>query len=150
MKHYQKRSNKTVGIDFDGVFNRLIPPMQWMINSLRPDDIWDRSHLNKLRSFILKTYSYLPFSLDGRVVNKIPRNVYIISGRIIKRSDAIKLLEKYGFRFFFFRPNNKIGEVEWKLKMCKLLGVTEFYDDRPYVVERLRANGIDAKLWRTK
>lgn len=124
--------------------------MQWMMNNLRPDDIWERSHLGKLRSFILKVYSYLPFILNGRVVDKIPRDIFIISGRVIKRSDARRLLEKYGFRFFFFRPSNKIGELEWKLRICKLLGVTEFYDDRPYIVERLRANGFNAKLWREK
>jgi hypothetical protein len=142
----QRKSKKVVGMDYDGVFNRLIPPMQWMMNRLRPDDIWERSHLGKLRSFILKVYSYLPFILDGRIVDKTSRNVYIISGRIIKRSDAKKLLEKYGFRFFFFRPHYKIGEFEWKLRMCRLLGVTEFYDDRPYIVERLRKEGIDARL----
>jgi len=137
-------------MDFDGVFNRLIPPMQWLMKSLRPGDIWERSHLTKLLSLILQTYSHLPFIIDGRTVDKTPRTVFIISGRIIKRSKARKILERYGFRFFFFRPCSNIGEFEWKLRTCRLLGVTEFYDDRPSIVERLRQNNIDAKVWREK
>jgi len=137
-------------MDFDGVFNILIPPMQWIMKSLRPGDIWERSHLTKLLSLILKIYSHLPFIIDGRTVDNTPRTVFIISGRVIKRSKARKILEKYGFRFFFFRPCNSIGEFEWKLRTCRLLGVTEFYDDRPSIVERLRQNNIDAKIWREK
>jgi hypothetical protein len=142
----QGKSKKVIGMDFDGVLNKLIPPIQWIMYTMRTGDIWDRSHLSKLRTCIVKLYSFVPFCLDGRVVDKTPRTVFIISGRVLRRSEARKLLEKNGFRFFFFRPNNKIGEFEWKLRMCKLLGVTEFYDDRPSIVERLRKEGIDARL----
>lgn len=146
MKH--QRKSRVIGVDFDGILNRLFPPMQLIMYNLRPGDIWERSHLGKLRHFIIKTYAYLPFSPDGRIIDKLPRTVFIISGRIIRSSNARKLLGKYGFRFFFFRPYESIGEFEWKLRMCKLLSVTEFYDDRSYIVEKLRENGIDARLWR--
>jgi hypothetical protein len=144
----KQRKNEVLGTDFDGIFNVLLPPIQKIMYDMRPGDLWERSHLTKIRVLIVKLYSYLPFILNGDVVNTTPRNAYIISGRIIRSSAAKKSLEKYGFRFFFFRPNSKISELEWKLRMCKLLGITEFYDDRPEIVKQLRMSGIKAHLWK--
>lgn len=124
--------------------------MQWIMFYSRPNDIFERSHLTKLRSFIIRIHSYLPFTLDGKTIDYLPRETIVISGRTMRSKVAEKQLKELGFRYLFFRPTLKISELEWKIRMCKILGITEFYDDRPYIVMKLRENGIDAKLWREK
>lgn len=146
----QKRSKRIIALDYDGVLNKLFPPMQWIMFYSRPNDIVERTHLTKLRSFIIRIHSYLPFSLDEQIIDYLPRDIIVISGRTLRSKVAERELKELGFRYLFFRPTLKISELEWKIRMCKILGITEFYDDRPYIVEELRQNGINAYLWRKK
>jgi hypothetical protein len=144
----KRKSDKVLGFDFDGVFNRVLPPMHWVAIYSRPNDLIRRAHLDKLRTFMFRLYGYLPFLLDGTSIDKIPRDAIIISGRSLNREIAEEELRKLGFKYFYFRNNWRITEFQWKLRICKSLKITDFYDDRPTIVERLRKNGINAKLWR--
>lgn len=135
---------------FDGVFNRILPPMHWVMIYSRPNDLIRRAHLEKFRTLLIRLYGYLPFLLDGKSIDRIPRDAIVISARTLHHEIAEEKLRELGFKYLYFRNNLRISEFEWKLRMCKSVGITEFYDDRPYIVERLRANGIEAKLWREK
>lgn len=116
----------------------------------RPNDLIRRAHLDSFRILLIRLYGYLPFLLDGKSIDRIPRDAIVISARTLGREKAEKELRDLGFKYLYFRNNLNISEFQWKVRMCKSLSITEFYDDRPCIVEKLRENGIDAKLWRRK
>jgi len=80
-----------------------------------------------------------------RILDNISRDSYIISGRINKHSEIKRNLRNLGFSNIYLRPNDRIPETSFKIKMCKKLGITLYIEDRLYVIKRLRFNKINAK-----
>jgi hypothetical protein len=133
---------------FDGVLNKLIPPVEWIMKSCRPNDLIDRAHLSWLRSKIIITYAYLPLILNGNAINICSKEMFIISGRNIRSKKAEDKLRELGFNRLYFRPNPNISELDWKILMCKKLHIKYFVDDRPFIIEKLQENGITAVEWK--
>lgn len=133
-----------LGFDFDGVLNRLPKPFEAFMRYAYPDDILKRAGLGKLREIIFKLIAQLPMTLDGRIIDAIPRSAPIISGRFTRKEVAKKKLKKLGFYNFHFRKDHSIHETVFKINKCKDLKIDIYFEDRLYVVKRLRANGIEA------
>lgn len=139
-----------LAFDFDGVLNRLPKPFEIFMRYTAPDDLLSRAKLGKLKIIIVIFIAHLPFNLNGRVIDTIPRDATIISGRTTNRKKAEHLLRKLGFKNICFRETLEISELSFKIKTCKELGVEILVEDRLYILKRIRANGItgvDIREW---
>lgn len=137
-----------IAFDFDGVLNRLPKPIERFMRSFRPNSIINKNYL--LTEIIFNIIVRLPIVLDGRLLDYIPRNTAIISGRCTRVNEIKKKLVKLGFNNLHFRNDISIKETSFKIHKCKELGIKIFFEDRLYVIERLRANGIigvDIREW---
>jgi len=115
-----------------------------------PNDIFHRAGLDKLERLLVTIIAVLPLNLDGKFINSVPKNSVVISGRITQREKAERLLRRSGFKNLYFRDTLEISETAFKIKTSKNLGILVFVEDRLYVIERLRANGIngvDVREW---
>ena len=87
----------------------------------------------------------MPLRIDKDFIKTMSKDCVIISGRVNKHNKIIEIFKKFGIINIHLRPNHKISETEFKINKCKELKVTTYYDDRKYIVKRLKANGIDAR-----
>lgn len=133
-----------LGFDFDGVLNRLPKPFEIFMRYTSPDDILMRAGLGKLRGIIFKLIAQLPMTLDGRIIDAVPRDSPIISGRFTRSKIAKEKLKKLRFYNFHFRKDHSIHETVFKINKCKELKIDFYFEDRLYVIKRLKANGIKA------
>jgi hypothetical protein len=139
-----------LAFDFDGVLNKLPKPFEIFMRYTGPNDPFSKAGLWSLKIAIVFIIARLPFNLNGKVLDKIPRDSVIISGRTTKSKKAEHLLRKIGFKHICFRETIQTSELEFKIQTAKSLGIDMFVEDRLYVLERLRANGIngvDIREW---
>jgi hypothetical protein len=139
-----------VAVDFDGIINKLLPPMGYLQKHKHHGDWIDQAHLGFLWERALRIYGGLRFFYDGKAIDRIPRDAFIISGRTMNVEKAKVDLVKMGFKRYkiFFRADPHFSELGWKVTYSFLLGIDKFYDDRRQIVLRLREVGIDAREWK--
>lgn len=139
-----------VAFDFDGVINRLPKPFEIFMRYAAPNDLLMRSKLGFIKGIILNIIAYLPLVIDGKLVDMLPRNIIIVSGRYQRVDEIENKLSKLGFKNIYFRKTHSIHETVFKIRKCKDLNVDIFVDDRIYVINRLSMNGIngvDIREW---
>lgn len=139
-----------LAFDFDGVINRLPTPFGLFMRYSSPYDILNRTGLGKLEKLIVLFIAIMPLNLNGKVINTIPKDSTIISGRTIQRKKAERLLRRIGLKNLYFRNTLEVPETTFKIETCKRLGIDLFIEDRLYVIERIKVNGItgvDVREW---
>jgi len=139
-----------LAFDFDGVLNRLPKPFEIFMRYSGPNDVFSRTGLDKLEKIIVLLIAIFPLNLNGKIINAIPKDSIVISGRTTQREKAEYLLRRVGLSNLYFRQTLEIPETTFKIETCKKLGVELFVEDRTYVIERLKANGIngvDVREW---
>lgn len=137
-----------VGFDFDGVLNKLPTPFRIFMRHVEPNDIW--SKMTRIRTILFSIILCLPVILNGELIDDLPRNVFIISGRPTRFSKIDAKLRRLGFKNIYFRGNNNVSETAFKIEMCKKFDIDIFVEDRLYVIRRLEVNGIigvDVREW---
>lgn len=144
----KEEGNMKYGLDFDGVLRRYPFPFNIVMKYTSPTDILERSHLLILKKVIyFFDRNFIPFILNGNLINNIntiqDTEFIIISARRESTEKILSCLKKYiHIKKAYFREDRPIYEECWKLKICKEENVDVFLEDRKFVVDFLRKNGV--------
>ena len=126
----KRRKRKRIGLDFDGVLNKLPYPFALYMRKTNPNDILERSHLHFVKEWVIKIIIKLPIILDGSKFKKLKsnNNYYVISGRIGRTEEITKKLKKvYPFKGIYLRGSENISEIGFKLRIIRKKKINLFF-----------------------